>query len=147
MAAPKVRNTKDNAAAITAPAITAPQSTKRNPACVAEAGPTCTIAEFLLPEAKSAQDQHHDHDQADEIDDAVHGVLLPGDIIPGSERQPTIDVGSSCFFALQCGINPMKIGAPPALSRAGRQGTGNDAFRDSQLRSGGPQADRETSIR
>jgi hypothetical protein len=34
------------------------------------------MARFLLAEANSAQDEHHDHDQADEIDDAVHVLVL-----------------------------------------------------------------------
>jgi len=42
---------------------------------------------ILLPEAKSAQDEHHDHDKADEIDDAVHAVLLARCDDAGSERQ------------------------------------------------------------
>src|SRR4029453_4319794 len=43
IAEPKVRKTKESAAAVTAPAMTAPHSTNLNPAAAPAAGPPCTL--------------------------------------------------------------------------------------------------------
>ena len=85
MAAPKVRRTNESAAARKAPARTAPHSTKLEPGVAVTLAPdwswTYLCHGVVLPactsvETEKAQDEHHDDDEADEIDDAVH-LRLP----------------------------------------------------------------------
>jgi hypothetical protein len=86
MAVPKASRTNDIAAAKTAPAKTEPHSTKLAPAVAVPvaleasgAGPTCVMAfspSSISVEPEQAQDEHHNDDEADEIDDAVHGNLV-----------------------------------------------------------------------
>src|SRR5262245_8110833 len=78
MAAPNVSRTNESAAASTAPANTAPHSTKLRPAVStldATGTPTCVmaVASYDLMQPEEAQDEHHDHDQTDRVNDAVHG--------------------------------------------------------------------------
>src|SRR6476661_933861 len=78
IAVPKVRSTKEIAAARKAPASTAPHSTKLAPAAelapAPGAGPTCVIDNAsTLAKPECTQDEHHHHDQADDVDNVVHG--------------------------------------------------------------------------
>ena len=78
IAAPKVRRTKEMAAASTAPANTAPHSTKLKPAVSVRAATgalVCTMISLLnrLVQPKDAQDKHHDDNETDKVNDAVHG--------------------------------------------------------------------------
>jgi hypothetical protein len=82
IAVPKVRSTNEIAAASTAPATTAPHSTKLVPAVevtragLTGVGPTCVMPfsphEAGLVKSKEAEDEQDDNHQADQIDDAVH---------------------------------------------------------------------------
>src|SRR6476659_9135358 len=78
IAEPKVRKTKESAAAVMAPAMTAPHSTNLNPAAAPAAGPTCTMVNAFY-RSPSALRMTMITTIRPTIDDTVHEASLTDD--------------------------------------------------------------------